>query len=215
MKRIVSIILMILITFSINTFVYGVELNNEQKADLYSLGIMVGDEKGDLHLTENITRAEAIKMICVAGNIEIEETVDITPFPDVPDEHWACKYIYAAKYKGIVSGDEKGNFNPESNVTNEEIVKMIICLLGYEPAAEARGGYPAGFTSQAVRLGITENMIFDVNAPAVRNDVAVMMCRALDVPKMEMIKEGEYVILDGNNFGIKKTLRDGFSNNQE
>ena len=212
MKKSVAMILIILIVFSITVFAYGTELNNEQKDDLYNLGIMVGDENGDLHLTENITRAETIKMICAAGNIELENTEDITPFPDVPEGHWAYKYIYAAKHKGIVTGDENGFFNPESDVTNEEIIKMIICLLGYEPMAETRGGYPAGFISQAVRLGITENMIFDINFPAVRNDVAVMICRALDIPIMEMKKEGEYVILDGNNFEIKKTLRDVFSN---
>ena len=93
-------------------------------------------------------------------------------------------------------------------------LKPVYLVLGYEPMAETRGGYPAGFISQAVRLGITENMIFDINFPAVRNDVAVMICRALDIPIMEMKKEGEYVILDGNNFEIKKTLRDVFSNKQ-
>lgn len=42
---------------------------------------------------------------------------------------FACKYIYAAKENNIVNGDGNGNYKPESNITNEENVKMIVCLL--------------------------------------------------------------------------------------
>ena len=211
MKKIIAIGLIIMSIISVTVFADGVALNDIQKKDLYNLGIMVGDENGELHLESNITRAEAIKMLCIAGNVQFEESENAL-FPDVSPEHWAYRYICAGKGNGIIAGDEKGYFNPEDNVTNEEIVKMLICLLGYEPMAETRGGYPAGYTSQATRLGITEGMIFEVDVPATRNDVAVMIAKALDIPLMEKSDEDEftYIILDGNNLMPKKTLRDGF-----
>ncbi len=212
MKKFISVVLVILSIFTITAFAEGVALNESQKKELYDFEIMTGDETGNLRLNDNITRAEVIKMICTAGSISPKEPeINDVLFPDVAQDHWAYKYIYAAKAEGIVEGDEKGYFNPENNITNEEIVKMIICLLGYEPMAETRGGYPAGYTSQASRLGITDGMTFEVNAPAVRNDVAVMVHRALDIPLMEKVDDSEdfeYIILDGNGFE-RKVLKDG------
>lgn len=209
MKKFMAMVLVVISLLTVTAFAENAVLDESQKEELYYFGIMTGDENGDLRLNDNITRAEVTKMICVAGNVSPKEPdANETLFPDVLQEHWAYKYIYAAKNKGIIIGDENGCFNPEDNVTNEEIIKMIICLLGYEPMAETRGGYPAGYTSQASRLGLTDGMTFEVNVPAIRNDVAVMMHRALDVPLMEKVEDSEefmYVILDGNG-NERKTL---------
>ena len=134
--------------------------------------------------------------------IDIEENL----FKDVAVNHWAYKYICAVKENGIVIGDDNGNFNPESNITNEEIVKMIVCLLGYGEMAEMQGGYPAGYTATATRIGITNNLNLKTKTPATRNDVAIMISNALDTPIMVQKSEGEdendnvaYIILDGKD----------------
>ncbi len=187
------------------------EINNVQKNDLYHFGIMTGDENGNLRLNDNVTRAEAAKMICVAGSISLEIEEGEERFSDVDEKHWAYKYIYAAKRAGIVKGDENKNFNPENSITNEEIVKMIICLIGYDVAAEMQGGYPAGYTEWATGLGITANMQFNVNSPAIRNDVGVMLWNALDVPIMKMAEDEDavYIIADGSGGTEYETLRTG------
>lgn len=206
MKKVLSVILVIMQLFSITAFANTVQLTDVQKEDLYNLGIMTGDENGDLRLNDNITRAEAAKMICVAGNINLLSDIEENLFKDVAANHWAYKYICAVKENGIVIGDDNGNFNPESNITNEEIVKMIVCLLGYGEMAEMQGGYPAGYTATASRIGITNNLNLKTKTPATRNDVAIMISNALDTPIMVEKSEGEdendntaYVILDGKN----------------
>ena len=206
MKKIMALLLvfsMLWVTMA-GTFA----LEDIQKETLYDLGIMVGDETGELHLERTITRAEAAKMICVAGNIAPQtEFSETDGFADVSDVHWAFPYVCALKEAGIVNGDENGQFNPENEITNEEIVKMIVALLGYSELAMARGGYPAGYTAQAGVLGITNGMQFAVNVPAVRHDVAVMIYQALDVPLMVMEEEGIYVINNGKNGLPLRTLR--------
>lgn len=124
-------------------------------------------------------------MLCTAGNIsaDIGENQS-SPFIDVTPEHWAYKYVCAAYENGLIIGDESGHFNPDNQVTNIELVKMLICLLGYGDMAEMTGGYPAGYTAAATRLGITANMSLDANDVAIRNDAATMIYNSLDIPML-------------------------------
>ncbi len=207
MKKIICIALVLLNVLCVCSFA-SVQMSDEQAADLKAFGIMVGDEDGNMRLSDSITRAEAVKMICVAGGINDVSMIDA--FPDVEDKHWAYKYICTAKENNIIAGDENGNFNPESNITNEEIVKMIICLLGYGERANQLGGYPGGYTMQASSLKITENMQLEVNAAATRNDVGVMIANALDAPMMMQDGFGAeitYIVMDGEDGRELITLR--------
>ena len=199
MKKIISIILTVVSILSLCITANAAELTEQQRAELYDLGIIVGDGDGDLRLYDAVTRAEAVKLLCVAGNLTSQHTADC--FDDVPETHWAYPYICAAKEAGLASGDETGSFHPDSNITNEEMVKMIVCLLGYGPQAEVMSGYPAGYTAVAARIGVTKGLTLDVNTPALRNDVAVMLSNALNIPLMEKVEEGVYRIMDGT-YGI-------------
>ncbi len=186
-------------------------VSDTQRADLYHFGIMVGDTDGNLRLSDTITRAEAVKMLCVAGSLEVDPDAGL-PFPDLPPNHWARSYIAAAKTAGMINGDENGNFNPEMPITNEEIVKMTVCLLGYREMAEALSGYPAGYTTTASRLGVTAGLELDVNTHAIRKNVGVMVAQAMDIPLMKELVDkdtGEifFAAMDGNAGYPKETLR--------
>ncbi len=215
MKKIVlSLLIMMLISSC--AFANDALYNEQIQSGLHKLGIMTGDQNGDLHLDETITRAEAIKLICTAGKIDKHATSDGSLFPDVSQNHWAYEYIYAAKDAGIINGDENGYFNPEASVTNEEFIKMVICLLGYEPMADQRGGFPAGYTAVASTYGLTEGFEFEVNTPALRRDMAVIIWRALDTPlMMEKINAPSgvsYIVANGKNGTPLVTLRNGATN---
>lgn len=206
MKRILSVILAAIQLLTVSAYADAAQLTDLQKEDLYNLGIMTGDTNGDLRLDDNITRAEAAKMICVAGNINLSSDFENNIFNDISAEHWAYKYIYALKENGVVNGDDNGNFNPEGKIINEEIVKMIVCLLGYKEMAEQQSGYPAGYTTVAAEIGITSNLNLKTKSPAIRSDAAIMISNALDTPIMVKKSEGEdennadvYVILNGEN----------------
>lgn len=189
------------------------KLTTEQQSDLYSYGIMVGDENGDLRLDDTITRAEAVKMICCASNADVSSVENLAYdryFKDIPQNHWAIQYIHAAKELGIVDGDENGNFNPEEEITYSEIIKMVVSVLGYDPMAETIGGYPDGYIKTASRFGITKGLNVANDVFAVRADIALMIVTALDIPIMKQspnTTETEYQIMNGEN-GIELiTLR--------
>lgn len=211
MKKLICVILCVMCFASQAAFSSSEELTESRKSDLRTYGIMVGDPDGNLRENDTVTRAEAVKMLLASAGIDgISEITDSDTFPDVSADHWAYKYVCAAKKEKIVIGDENGNFNPESKVTNEEFIKMLVCILGYEPMAEARGGYPAGYNVAASSYGVTKGLSLDVNADMIRRDAANAICNSLDLPLMMQTGFGdsaEYTIMDGKN-GIEKiTLR--------
>lgn len=189
--------------------VYAQKITTQQINDLKTYKIMVGDaESGDLRLNDSITRAEAAKMLCTAAKLDLSLPED--SFSDVTDSHWAYKYVSAAKRCGLVSGDENGNFNPDANVSNEEFVKMAVCAIGYEPFAEMTGGYPMGYINAATRYGLTKDLQLTPEEDSKREDAAIIIANALDIPLM--VKKGgsedeEWVIMDGTGDFEKQTLR--------
>ena len=64
MKKILLITLVILMLTSVTSFADSGLYNETIKTDLQNLGIMTGDQNGNLHLEDNITRAETAKLIC-------------------------------------------------------------------------------------------------------------------------------------------------------
>jgi len=56
-------------------------------------------------------------------------------FPDVPTSHWALKHVSRLAQLGIVQGDDLGRYNPENPVTQEEVIIMVIRMLGLEEEA--------------------------------------------------------------------------------
>lgn len=218
MKKFVSLVLIIFILISAVS-VFALEPDESQLEELKKFEIMTGDPDGSLRLNDTITRAEAVKMIIAAQGYVKDTALDMekSEFPDVWETHWAKIHINMAKRIGIVEGDENGNFKPESEITNEEIVKMLVNLLGYEPMAETTGGYPAGYLSTASRIGVTNGLVLELETPAKRSDVAIMFANALEIPLMVQTvwsatgsEDYEYKILDGNNGEPRTTIKSAY-----
>lgn len=189
-------------------------LADEITDTLFKYSIMTGDKNGELRLDEEVTRAEMARIIISALGENDVNKAD-TVFSDVPYEHWASGYIKKAYDSGIISGMGDGSFMPDSKVTNEQAVKMIICALGYEPLTQMRGGWPIGYMYVAGTNGIVEGLDLDGKQNAKRGDIAKMLFNALDVPMLTLKtyndgieRDGsEYTIMDGKNGIPLMTLR--------
>jgi len=207
MKKILCMILTIALVCSAAAL--ASEPTQNQLDDLKRYGIMEGDPDGALRLEDGIKRSEAVKIICTMLCHKPQEYA-VSSFPDIAPGHWATPWIDAAHALGLVEGDDNGLFRPNDPVTNEEFIKMLVVSLGYEPMADAKGGFPAGYVAAAARCGITDGFQLAVNAPAKRGDIAVMTARALDVPVMVQTGFGaqvEYRVLDGKDGYDYRTLR--------
>ena len=128
-----------------------------------------------------------------------EEEVTVTPeenvFADMDENHWAYENVKKLKELGIVNGDEKGNFNPSSNVTREQFLKMLVEVLGITPVysktsfADVDGNawyasYVSAGTDAGIINGITSET-FGVGSEISRQDMAVMILRVLNMKNVE------------------------------
>ena len=174
---------------------------------LSNLGILTGDEQDgdgvmDFRPNDTITRAEVAAIVCRVQNLNnLAQTG--TPFTDVTSSHWASGYVAQAAGKGIINGNGDGTFAPEANVKFQDVVKMFVRTIGYEPYVNANGGYPAGDLAAANRYGVLDGVIQSGNeAEATRGQVAQIAFNALDTPLMDRKTYGadeEWVVYNGRN----------------
>lgn len=86
-----------------------------------------GYDDGTFRPGENITRAEAVKMLLEGAEIDLEE-IEENPFSDVEMEEWYAPYVLMAYNLGIVSGYEDGRFGINDPITRGQVTKIIVEL---------------------------------------------------------------------------------------
>lgn len=169
---------------------------------LGALGIMVGDaESGAFRPDDPILRSEMSKVAVYSIGLEdvVKSSNGITNFPDVPSDHWATGAINVAHQQGMVIGDTEGTFRPDDSVTFEEAVAIIVRALGYEPAAQDRGGFPSGYMYIASSNQLLRGIDASGSTPAKRGDVAQLVFNAMTVNMMEQVGYGStatYEVVD-------------------
>lgn len=163
---------------------------------LSKLNVINGYEDGTFGPEKNITRAEFTKLVvCMLGNGD--NKTQITQFADVAADHWANCYIKVAYDLKIVNGFSETEFKPDNNVTYEQVLKMVVCMLGYGAEAEYNGGYPNGYRTKAADLKLTKNVSdIEFTDSATRGVVAQVLSNALEVDLREQDINGNYVSTD-------------------
>lgn len=169
----------------------------EEAADILgSLGIMVGDAgSGSFRPEDNILRSEMAKVsVYTMGLEDVASTSNYqTRFPDVVSNHWANGAINVAEQQGMVIGDDRGNFRPDDPVLFQEAVTIMVRALGYEPKAEASGGYPSGYMVVASSNQMLKGIAAEGASPAKRGDIAQLVFNSLTVNLMEQTGFGSSV----------------------
>lgn len=174
--------------------------------ELVKLGIINGYEDGTFRADNTITRGEVSKIIITFMGQE-SVAFDSVPsgFPDVDEaNHWSKKYVKLAADQKIVNGYEDGTFRPDSPVKYTEIVKMLVCTLGYGKIAEDRtiagGAWYSGYMAVAAEKGILSNAsVNNVEDHASRGTVAILVNNCLEVETAETNSSGEVIINTGSN----------------
>lgn len=124
-------------------------------AMVQALGIMNGDQYGNLNLTKNVTRAEFCKMLVAASTYRdtVGGSTGYSLFTDVKSDHWAVEYIKVAVENGWFVGYLDGSFRPGNPITLEEAATVSLRLLGYT-AEDLAGAYPTAQLSKFEALGL-------------------------------------------------------------
>lgn len=160
---------------------------------LSDIGIVKGYEDGNYKPDKEVTRAEMTSLLMRMINLSITGiTVPNSYYTDVANNHWAVYDINTASDRNIIKGFGGGVFKPDANVTYEQAVKMIVCVLGYERrAALEYGGWPNGYMRAARELGLTNKCEMTQTDPAPRKVIAQLLYNALEVKMAENIADTE------------------------
>ncbi len=173
---------------------------------LHDFGLVSGYGDGTFQPDNNITRAEASKLLCMAYN-EKDGAKGELEYTDVHKNHWAHNYILTALDLNFMTGYDDNTFRPEQNITAEEFIKTAVCLIGYEGYAEQEGGYPIGYIKTATQLGLTNGIPSLITTdPITRRDTSIILDNMLDVPLNAV---AGYTLNEQGSFEVVYEIRDG------
>jgi len=125
-----------------------------------------------------------------------------TLFSDMPSSHWAKEAVTWLKNKGVVNGTDKGTFEPDRQITREEFTKMLVLACGLSADAveltfeDVANDWYAPFIRTAVANRIVngiDSTRFGIGQNITRQDMAVMVKRALDVKGVSLNAVKEYM----------------------
>lgn len=159
-KRLTS--LFIILTLVVSMFTFSVPVLAEESLPavmvtdedmslamkLKTLGVITNEFEMGAYVTRGEMASITAYYISVPGS-------NTKCFADVSAEHPYYGEIGALYNLGIITGDDKGNFNPDKYVTYDEALVFIINAVGHKPFAVREGGYPTGYH----RIAIKHNML--------------------------------------------------------
>lgn len=197
LKKVLALSLVFAMAF---TMMAGAAFKDQDKIDsslnddislLTALGVFQGDENGNFNPTDNVRRSEAAKMIYVLKNNGVDDGAvafqGVSKYSDVPVGHWAEGYINYCTNLGYMGGwQENGvqKFDPNGNVTGVELMKMLLCMIGYK--ADIQGytgnGWQTNVLVDAAVSGLTVEFTPSVYAATPRQWTARLMTNAIDAP---------------------------------
>jgi len=124
---------------------------------------------------DTIQRKEALKIMMNLSDKTVSQGACTSPFADIANSDWACKYAVAALNAGFIASND--NFRPDDNVSNIEALKMVMQARGI--ARDEATDWRAGYVSAAVTAGISESFS-DYDTAATRGTMFVTAASAIN-----------------------------------
>ncbi len=188
-KLLTSIMLMLLISVSAAVAapidVEPEDADFDEISVVTSLGIMDVNEDSVFRGDDLLTRAELARIAIVLNGVDVPEASAAALYDDVDADNEYGKYIVACKDYNLMVGVQDRMFNPEGNVTREQLNAVILRVLGCEQFAKVMGGYTTGYTEIASYLGINSYLRYDGEF-VTRRSAAVYLYEILDTPVPKM-----------------------------
>ena len=99
----------------------------EYIADLAERKVINGYDDGSFQPNRTVSRAEWAKMMVDAAGVQTGD--NSVYFTDLSAQHWANKYVNAAKQ--YMTGYKDGTFRPNQAATREDVAVALVLLKGY------------------------------------------------------------------------------------
>lgn len=144
--------------------------------------ILSGYGDGYYYGNQSITRAQVAALVCkMLGKADDAAALaGKTAFADIPETNWSTGYVNYAVANGIINGDGDGNFRPDDSVKYEEVVKVIVCVLGLDKDVKIDpADWSKEYIEAADKAGLLKNLIGKKGDAMLRSDIAVICDAAM------------------------------------
>ena len=187
----------------------------QQKVQLLDeLRIFTGSN-GDYRLNDKLSRSEASALAVRIMGKDYEVLLNAskyknTPYPDVDPNHWYAPYVGFCTKEGILSGDTKGNYNPNDFITEKSFLKIVLGVLGYQLNSDYtwdnvyRKAFEAGLVTSLSYIAKEED-----NTDFKRGDAVNVLYNALMLKEKSTGKELFYRLIDSNIITTEKAIELG------
>ena len=208
MKKLLALVLALVMSMSLVT-ISNADFKDADKIDyteavdvMNAVGVFVGDEKGNFNPKENLTRAQAAKIISylLLGNKTAEGLAGSGKFTDVAKTSWAAGFVDYCAAVGVVNGVGNGQFNPNGSLTTLQFAKMLLVALGYDAKIEGFVGsdWSINVSAKANQVGLLNGLDVGANATLTREQAAKMCLNTLKAPLVEYDTKGTTVTVGGD-----------------
>ena len=158
-------------------------------------GIIGGKTTDKFSPADNITRAEFAALISRMLKYNEDIQGDVT-FNDVKTDNWFYKSVLTVFMNGLINGKSTTSFNPNENITREEMSKIIGLILtqsSYKKQDKksltnfSDGNIIASWAEEGAAISVYNGVIqgangkFNPKANATRAEAAVMLFRLYDL----------------------------------
>ena len=157
--------------------------------DVYRLigeDILHGYSDGLFHPEQEVSNAEFVKMLMIALDFDVSETLDLMLF----DDHWASRYIsFAYKHDILTDDDLIEGFDPDAPITREAMTRMTVLGLGIDPVhidapfSDSSDIYADTAYREYLLRGYLvdgDTRIYDKDGTALRSEASSIIRRILD-----------------------------------
>ena len=208
MKKLLALVLALVMSMSLVT-ISNADFKDADKIDyteavdvMNAVGVFVGDEKGNFNPKENLTRAQAAKIISylLLGNKTAEGLAGSGKFTDVAKTSWAAGFVDYCAAVGVVNGVGNGQFNPNGSLTTLQFAKMLLVALGYDAKIEGFVGsdWSINVSAKANQVGLLNGLDVGANDTLTREQAAKMCLNTLKAPLVEYDTKGTTVTVGGD-----------------
>ena len=208
MKKLLALVLALVMSMSLVT-ISNADFKDADKIDyteavdvMNAAGVLIGDENGNFNPKENLTRAQAAKIISylLLGNKTAEGLAGSGKFTDVAKTSWAAGFVDYCAAVGVVNGVGNGKFDPNGSLTTLQFAKMLLVALGYDAKIEGFVGtdWSINVSAKANQVGLLNGLDVGANDTLTREQAAKMCLNTLKAPLVEYDTKGTTVTVGGD-----------------
>lgn len=187
---------------------------------LVEKGVLAGYSDGTFKPSQQVTRAEAAKMIVETLGLQTSNAV--VSFSDVEQGVWYTPYVATLVNEGIVAGYPDGTFQPNGAITRSELAKMLVEAFDLEAGASSsfsdvnNSAWYAPYISALVENEITSGTTpttFSPERNVTRGEASTFLYRidtSLEHVTVEQVNDST-VTINGTTYEIAEDLKGLFN----